>query len=316
MTGAAFVAFAFLSPNCQPSGGTYSGDNGTGGSGGNNGDGGNNGNGGSSSSSNGGSNGNGGSQGNGGSNNNGGSSSKGGSNSNGGSNNNGGSQNNGGSNSNGGSSTSNGGTPSNGGSTTSSTSSTPTGTTVTFASGKAQGAMVGYGWVASGSSDPITDPTCGATKATISTATPCAADPNWSSPSSLCVSGTIPALGTPPDYTANYGIVVGVNANDPSGTLGTAFTSMTMAASGLPTGTVRAQVHVKGDPDSTSYCMTYSASAMTLAKFATDCYNPTPLLLIPAASIANIDKVSLEAVSGAAAVTVASMCITGITFAK
>jgi hypothetical protein len=91
---------------------------------------------------------------------------------------------------------------------------------------------------------------------------------------------------------------------------------MTMAASGLPTGTVRAQVHVKSDPDSTSYCMTYSASAMTLAKFATDCYNTTPLLLIPAASIANIDKVSLEAVSGQTAVTVTSMCITGITFAK
>jgi hypothetical protein len=212
----------------------------------------------------------------------------------------------------GGTSGSMGGATSAGGTTT--VTSTPTGTTVAFAAGKAQGAMVGYGFVASGSSDPITDPTCGATKAPISTATPCAADPNWSATDKLCISGSIPALGTPPDYTANYGIVVGVNAGDPSGTLGQAFTTMTMTATGLPTGTVRAQVHVKGD--STSYCMTYSASAMTLAKFATDCYNTTPLLLIPAASMANIDKISLEAVSGTAAVTVTSMCITGITFAK
>jgi hypothetical protein len=209
----------------------------------------------------------------------------------------------------GGTTGSTGGATSAGGTTT--VTSTPTGTTVAFAAGKAQGAMVGYGFVASGSSDPITDPTCGPTKATISTATPCAVNPNWSGTDKLCVSGSIPALGTPPDYTANYGIVVGVNAGDP-GTLGTAFTSMTMAASGLPTGAVRAQVHVKGD----SYCMTYSASAMTLAKFATDCYNTTPLLLIPSASIANIDRVSLEAVSGTAAIAVTSMCITGITFAK
>jgi hypothetical protein len=179
--------------------------------------------------------------------------------------------------------------------------------------------MVGYGWVASGSSDSITDPTCGATKATITTAAPCAADPNWSSTSSLCVSGSIPALPATPtqaDYNANYGIVVGVNANDPSGTLGKAFTTMTMTATGLPTGIVRAQVHVLGDPDSNSYCMTYSASAMTLAKFAVDCYATAPTQLIPAASIANIDKVSLEAVSGQTAVTVTSMCITGITFAQ
>jgi hypothetical protein len=326
LSGAAVVALAFAGSNCSPSGGSLGGSSGNGsggftssGSGGNSGsNGGNNGNGGSN-------NGNGGSNtGNGGSNSSGGrSSSNGGANTNGGAvaSNGGATPSNGGATatSNGGATPSNGGATatSNGGSTTA--SSTPTGTTVTFVSGKASGAMVGYGWVASGSLDSVTDPTCGATKAIITTATPCAADPNWSSTSSLCVSGSIPALPAAPtqaDYNANYGIVVGVNANDPSGTLGQSFTTMTMAATGLPTGIVRAQVHVKGDPDGTSYCMTYSASAMTLAKFAIDCYATAPTQPIPAASIANIDKVSLEAVSGQTAVTVTSMCITGITFGQ
>jgi hypothetical protein len=178
--------------------------------------------------------------------------------------------------------------------------------------------MVGYGWVALGSSDTITDPTCGATKDPITSAKPCAADPNWSGKDQLCITGAAPALPASPtdaDYAANFGVVVGVNAGDP-GVLGQAFTTITIAASGVPTSTVRAQVHVKGDADSKSYCVAYSASAMSLAKFATDCFATAPTGLLPAASIPNIDKVSLEAVSGSTAVTVTSMCITGITFAK
>ena len=178
--------------------------------------------------------------------------------------------------------------------------------------------MLGYGWVAFGSSDTITDPTCGATTDSITNAKPCAADPNWSATDKLCITGSAPALPASPtdaDYAANYGVVVGVNAGDP-GVLGQTFSTITIAASGVPSSTVRAQVHVKGDADSKSYCMTYSTSAMTLAKFATDCYNTAPTGVIPATSIPNIDKVSLEAVSGSTAVTVTSMCITGITFAK
>jgi hypothetical protein len=179
--------------------------------------------------------------------------------------------------------------------------------------------MVGYGWVALGSLDTITDPTCGATaKAAITSASPCASDTNWSGTDKLCITGSAPALPASPtdaDYAANYGIVVGVNAGDP-GTLTQTFSSITIAATGVPTSTVRAQVHVKGDVDSKAYCLAYSTSAMSLAKFATDCYNTTPTGLLAAASIPNIDKVSLEAVSGATAVTVTSMCITGITFAK
>jgi len=62
--------------------------------------------------------------------------------------------------------------------------------------------------------------------------------------------------------------------------------------------------------------MTYTTSAMTLNKFATDCYNTAPTGLLKDADIPNIDKVNLEAVSGIAAVIVTSMCMTGITFGK
>jgi hypothetical protein len=197
-----------------------------------------------------------------------------------------------------------------------STSSTPTGTTVTFASGKAVGAMTGYGWVALGSADTITDPTCGASKALITVAAPCAANTNWSSTTALCITGSIPALGTPPDYTANYGVVVGVNSTDPPiGGLGQSFTSITITTTGGPGSGVRAQIHKKGDPDNTSYCFPFtSGTAMALAKFAIDCYNTTPLQVFSAADIPNIDKISLEAFSSTAAITVTNLCMTGISF--
>jgi hypothetical protein len=191
---------------------------------------------------------------------------------------------------------------------------------VTFASGKAVGAMTGYGWVALGSLDSITDPTCGASKTPITSTAACAADVNWSATDKLCITGGCPVLGTTPDYTNNYGVVVGVNAGDAGGTgdaslvLGQAFTSITIATTGMPTSEVRAQIHIKGDADSKSYCLKYTTGAMTLTSFATDCYATSPTGLFPAASASNIDKVSLEAVSATTAVTVTSMCMTGITF--
>jgi hypothetical protein len=337
VTGAAFVAFAMLVPNCQPTGGEQvgatggSGGSGEGGSGGNgsggNGSGGN-GSGGSTSK-----------DGSGGSNS-GGTTSKGGS----------GGSNSGGTTSKGGS----GGTPGSGGSTTTpgsggttttpgsggttttpgsgGTTTTPgsggtttsstknSGSTVTFDKGKGAGAMTGYAWVALGSLDTITDPTCGASKTPITSAAPCASDPNWSG-TGLCITGGCPALGATPDYTNNYGVVVGVNAGDAGGTgdaslvLGQTFTSITITATGVPTSEVRAQIHIKGDADSKSYCLKFtSGTAMDFAKFATDCYATAPTGLFPAASAPNIDKVSLEAVSATTAVSVTSMCMTGITF--
>jgi hypothetical protein len=342
LTGAAFVAIAFLAPTCQPSGGDYnggseggsdqSGGQGEGGSsaGGSagGGSGGSNAGGSETGGSNSGGSAKGGSGGGGsGGSNSGGSSNKGGSGGGSGGSGSGGSAS-GGSGSGGsgggsggvggGSGGSGGGA---GGTVTSGTKNT--GTTVTFAKGKAAGAMTGYGWVALGKLDSVTDPTCGPSKTAITSTAACASDPNWSATDKLCISGGCPALPASPtstDYADNYGIVVGVNAGDKGGTgdasevLGQSFKTISVAASGMPSSEVRIQIHKKGDPDSTSYCIKYSSSAIDLTKFATDCYATSPTGLFKAADIPNIDKVSLEAVSASTAVTVTSMCITGITF--
>ena len=144
-----------------------------------------------------------------------------------------------------------GGTIDGGGATAgdSSTSTIPTGTTVTFTNGKAVGAMTGPGWVALGASDILTSPTCGAAAsdiltsptcgaAAITSTTPCPAT-TWDSTTSLCITGTVPALPAAPtatDYSNNWGVAVGVNSTDstPSSGLGQSFTSVTITVTGLP----------------------------------------------------------------------------------
>jgi hypothetical protein len=208
--------------------------------------------------------------------------------------------------------TATGGTPPAGGST----GGPPTGTTVTFANGKGVGAMTGYGWVALGSLDSLSDPKCGTSPFT--STTNCAAA-TWSTTTSLCITGAVPALGATPDYTNNWGVSVGVNSTDPAGTgLGQPFTSVAITVTGSPTSGLRAMMHKKGDPDATSYCATLtSGTAMPMTGFSTTCYTPaSPGTALTAADVPNIDKISVQVSSGPAAVTVANLCITGITFAK
>jgi hypothetical protein len=205
-----------------------------------------------------------------------------------------------------------------GGSTTASTGTTGTGDKVTISGGKGVGAMLGYGWVSFGSKDTVTDPTCGGTAMSATTA---CASTTWSTTDSLCISGSIPALPASPtdtDYSTNWGMSVGLNATEPAGSgIGQTFSTIAVAITGGPAATsVRVQVHIKGDPDGTSYCIAYSTGALSLSKFAQDCYNTTPTKTLPAASIPSIDKVSVQVISGSAAVTVTKLCITGITFGK
>jgi hypothetical protein len=189
---------------------------------------------------------------------------------------------------------------------------------VTFASGKAAGAMTGYGWVALGTADTISSPTCGT--ATITNAAPCLTSTTWNSTTALCITGSVPALGTPPDYTGNWGVSVGVNSTDstPSGGLGQSFSSVTITVSGSPGSGLRALVHRKGDPAATSYCATLtSGTAMPLTSFSTTCYTPaSPGTAITTTDVPNIDQISVQVSSGTAAITVSNLCITGITFAK
>jgi hypothetical protein len=173
------------------------------------------------------------------------------------------SSNNGGNSGNGGSTTNPGG---NGGSTGGgSCPSTPSGGTVNFCNGKAQGAMTGVGWVTLGSSDSISDPTCDTDKHAITKANACTTTTNWSSSDGLCTSGSIPALPATPvqsDYDNNFGIEIGVNTSQPSDagaggpTLGGSYTSVTFTVSGTPTTGLRAQVHRLGDGDKGVFCAT------------------------------------------------------------
>jgi hypothetical protein len=200
-----------------------------------------------------------------------------------------------------------------------STSTIPTGTTVTFASGKAQGAMTGYGWVALGSADSITDPTCGGIAFT--STTNCAAT-TWdtANPSALCMSGSVPALSAVnPDYTDNWGVVIGVTstASTPSGGLGQSFSSIAITVTGSPASGLRAMVHRKGDPDTTSYCAAMtSGTAIAFTSFNTKCYDTPPDgVALTAADVPNIDEIYVDVPSITTAITVTNLCITGITFA-
>lgn len=202
----------------------------------------------------------------------------------------------------------------------------PTGTTVTFSQGKAAGAMTGYGWVALGSADTITDPTCGG-QAITAAASYCLGGPNWNSPTALCMSGSIPALAaTNPDYTNNWGVMLGVNATiNQSGilgnfgqTLGQSFTSIAITVTGSPLSGLRVQVHRRGDPDTTNYCATLtSGTAIPFVAFNTKCYDfPADGVALTAADVPNIDQIDVQVPSGFTAITMTTLCITGITFSS
>ncbi len=193
------------------------------------------------------------------------------------------------------------------------------GKTVTFSSGKAVGAMTGYGFVALGASDSISSPTCGT--ATITAAASCTSGTTWSSTTTLCVTGSVPALPASPssaDYSNNWGLQVGVNATDPdTAGLGQSFTSVTITFTSttvIPATALRAVVQLAGS--TTAYCAALtSGTAVLFTSFVTDCWDTTPTgTYITAANVPNISQISVEVVSGSAAITVTNLCITGITF--
>ena len=187
---------------------------------------------------------------------------------------------------------------------------------MTFTSGKAAGAMVGYGWVSLGSSDTLTDPLCGTDQ--ITSKTSCTAT-KWSTTDSLCMSGSIPALDkTTPDYTGNWGVELGVNATEPNTSLGQSFSTVAITVSGAPTSGLRAMLHRKGDGVDTNYCLALtSGTAMTMTSFNTKCYNATPDGdALSATDVPNIDKVAVQVSSSTTDISVEKLCITGITFGK
>jgi hypothetical protein len=193
---------------------------------------------------------------------------------------------------------------------------------VCFKDGKAEGAMTGYGWVALGMLDTLTDPTCDTDKHAITSANACTTTTNWSSSDALCITGSIPALPAMPfqsDYDNNWGIQIGVNTSEPPGvTLGKPHTSMALTVTGSPSTGLRAVLHVKGEPAGQAYCADLtSGQAIPLSKFNLECWNgdlAAPAKALSADNIPNIDKIGIQVSSTATAIQVANLCLQSIAF--
>jgi hypothetical protein len=189
------------------------------------------------------------------------------------------------------------------------------GNVVTFVNGMAQGAMAGPGWVAMGTVETVTSPTC--MGAPITYATPCLAQTTWNNPNALCVVGMIPALPPVPtsaDYANNWGIQVGVSAGEPSGVVGLSFSTIALTVTGpLPSG-LRAEIHRLGDPDSTFYCANLiSGAKIALTAFNTTCWDGlgVPFTL---ADAPKIDRVSVQVSATFTATPVTNLCLSRIVF--
>jgi hypothetical protein len=199
--------------------------------------------------------------------------------------------------------------------------------------------MTGYGFVAGGTATAndigtpltqFTDPTCPADAGTLtgssgtSPGTGCTGT-TWSSTSSLCMSGSIPALtacsdaggttgcsGTEAEnYSEDWGAEVGVSAGSAStATVGGSFTKLSVAFTGTPATGIRLQV----SDGTNSYCFPNytSGTAVTASQLVEACWGTTGNT--PLSSLGAITQVQLQIPSASAAISFSSFCMTGITF--
>jgi len=193
---------------------------------------------------------------------------------------------------------------------------------ICFKNGYALGFMTGFGWVDLGSYDSLTTPTCGSE--TITNEKPCYTTTTWNKTNALCMSGLIPALPASPvqsDYDNNWGVRIGVNANDPSDAIGnklSGYKTVTFFLSGSPTSGLRAEFHRKNDPDGTTYCVDSikSGAALTLTKFNTKCWGETGTVNLTTDDLPKIDKIAVRVSSTTVALTVSDFCLEKVQFGK
>jgi len=196
----------------------------------------------------------------------------------------------------------------------------PTGTVMTVANNQAQGAMTGFGWIASGPKDIITDPTCASPAGSITSGVFCNLT-TWSMTTAYCVSGSIPILPPSPttaDYNDNWGIQIGVNATDPpGGGLGQSFASLAITIPGVPSSGLRAVLHRRGDAPEKTYCAPMaSGTPIAFTSFNTTCWDGLGTRLT-AADVPNVDQIGVQVSSNSsAAIAVSGLCLSGITFGK
>jgi hypothetical protein len=209
---------------------------------------------------------------------------------------------------------------------------------VNFCSGKAQGAMTGYAYIALGkASGNAADPKCAEDPSNTGTTRPISADGTspgpcpttgttvWKETDSLCISGTIPPV-TGGDYTGNWGLQIGVNTDNPPATsssgklLGQPFTTIAVTTKGTVSPenkAIRVVIHlVSMSATANPYCATMTASGkvMNLTSFNTACWDGTGTALA-ASDIPNIDKIGVQISSDTAnTYNVTDYCVTEIKF--
>ncbi len=196
--------------------------------------------------------------------------------------------------------------------------STPpnTGTVMTISNYQAHGAMTGFGWIALGELDTVSDPQCLSPSTPIVSGLACD-HTGWSTPDAYCMTGYIPAVSSEGNWEQNWGIEIGINATPtPGGTLGQSFSGIAISVTGTPSTNLRAVVHRKNDPDGTTYCSSFtSGTTVAFTSFNSSCWNNEGKYLA-ASDVANLDQVGVQVSSGTAAITIKNLCITGISFSK
>lgn len=190
------------------------------------------------------------------------------------------------------------------------------GTVMTISNYQAHGAMTGFGWIALGELDTVSDPPCASPAGPIVAGLFCN-HTSWSTPDAYCITGYIPAVLSDSDYAQNWGIQIGINASPiAGGTLGQAFSGIAVSVTGSPSTNLRAVVHRKGDPDGTTYCASFTSGVtVPFTAFNATCWNNNGKYLA-ASDVANLDQVGVQISSGSAAITIKNLCITGISFTK
>ncbi|MGD0838228.1 MAG: hypothetical protein ABSB49_16445 [Polyangia bacterium] len=197
-----------------------------------------------------------------------------------------------------------------------------TSTTVTFANGLGVGVVSGYGWVAMGTDDTVSSPTCGSGHLPISGASPCENSTIWDEGNALCATGSVPALPTPTTsavYAAYWGLQIGVNVKpaSTSGPIGVAYRTITVNLTGSPTSGLRIELHRYGDSAGSDYCasLPVPAAPVPLTSFNTSCWDNSGTFLTTA-DAPNIDQISVQVTSGSSAITVDELCLDSIVLAE
>ncbi len=195
-----------------------------------------------------------------------------------------------------------------------------TGTVVTIANYQTQGAMTGFGWIGLGEVDSVSDPTCNSPAGPITSSVACD-DTAWSSPTTYCMSGSLPALSigaSKAEFDSNWGIQIGINATPTAGgTLGQSFTGVTISVTGTPQTGLRAIVHRSGDASNRTYCAVLSPGVpISFSSFHTECWGGTATVYLRAAEVPNLDLIGVQVVSDTVPVSAKNLCVTGITFSR